>query len=62
MVQKVRTISWLLVICTVSMFAADWSELYCHNSALGATLQNETKTLERQYAPDRKVDILHITI
>lgn len=62
MFQTVRTISWLLVICAISMVAADWSGLYCHNSALGATLQNKTKTVERQYAPDRKVDILHITI
>lgn len=67
MFQTVRTISRLLIIFAVSMFAAGtvvagWHQLHDHNSALGATLQNETKTVERRYAPDRKVDILHITI
>jgi len=62
MVKAIRTIRWSLVIYAVFIFGSDWSELNFHSSAFGAALQGEAKTVERQYAPDRKVDILHITI
>ena len=29
---------------------------------IGGTLQDRARTAERRYAPDRKADILHITI
>ncbi|MCP4610242.1 MAG: hypothetical protein GY845_16150 [Planctomycetes bacterium] len=67
MFQKVRTSSQSLVISLVFIIAAafgglDWCQLNFNSSALGAAPQGKAKTVERQYAPDRKADILHITI
>ena len=67
MFQKVSAISCLLMICAVSLLSAetvddDWHALHLPGSAFGSALQSKAKTEERQYAPDRKADILHITI
>ena len=67
MFQKVRTLSQSLLILLVFVIAiefggVDWYKLQFNRSAFGAALQGEAKTVERQYAPDRKADILHITI
>jgi len=55
------------MICAVSLLSAetvddDWHALHLPGSAFGSALQSKAKTEERQYAPDRKADILHITI
>lgn len=67
MFQKVRTPNQTLVILLVFIIAVafggvDWCQLNFNSSALGAAPQGKAKTVERQYAPDRKADILHITI
>jgi len=67
MFQKVRTHSHSLVILlvfiiTVVSGGVDWCQLNFNSPALGAAPQGKAKTVERQYAPDRKADILHITI
>jgi len=67
MLQKVRSLSQSLVILLVFIIAVefggiDWCQLNFNNSAFGAALQGKAKTVERKYAPDRKADILHITI
>ena len=67
MFQKVSAISCLLMICAVSLLSAetvddDWHALHLPGSTFGSALQSRAKTAERQYAPDRKADILHITI
>jgi aminopeptidase N len=67
MFQKVRTPSPSLVILLVFIIAVafggvDWCQLNFNSSAFGAAPQGKAKTVERQYAPDRKADILHITI
>jgi aminopeptidase N len=58
---------WMFLVCLIGTAAtavADDTryELQCHRSVFGTALQDKTKTAERQYAPDRKADILHITI
>ncbi len=66
MFQKVRTLSRSLVILLSFIIAVEFGgvdgyRLRFNRSAFGAALQG-TKTAERQYAPDRKADILHVTI
>jgi aminopeptidase N len=67
MFQKARTLSQSLLILLVFIIAVEFGgvdrhKLQFNGAAFGATLQGEAKTAERQYAPDRKADILHITI
>jgi aminopeptidase N len=63
--KKIRIISLSLIVFSIFIVAAqtvgfDRCKLNFHSLAFGAAAQN--KTIERQYAPDRKADILHITI
>jgi aminopeptidase N len=44
------------------MVGFDWCNLNFHSPAYCAAAQSKSKTIERKYAPDRKADILHITI
>ena len=65
--KTTRTIRWLLFLFVTSITTAggiyaDAITLQSYNSINNATLQDEGKVTNRQYAPDRKVDILHITI
>ncbi len=67
MLQKVRTLSQSLVILLVFIIVTEFGgvegyKLQFNSSVFGAASQGEAKILERQYAPDRKADILHITI
>ena len=62
MVNTIRKIHLSLLVCVVFIVGSDWSVPNFHSSVFGATLQGKGETAERQYAPDRKVDILHITI
>ncbi|MHC4693015.1 MAG: M1 family metallopeptidase [Planctomycetota bacterium] len=67
MAKKARINSLSLVVFSISVFAAqmvgfDWCKLNFHSPAYGAAAQSKSKTIERKYAPDRKADILHITI
>lgn len=62
MVNTIRKIHLSLFVCAVFIAGSDLSMLNFHSPALGAAQQGKAKTVERQYAPDRKVDILHITI
>ena len=62
MVNTIRKIHLSLFVCAVFIAGSDLSVLNFHSLAFGAVQQGEAKTVERQYAPDRKVDILHITI
>jgi len=62
MVNTIRKIHLSLFICAVFMAGSDLSVLNFHSLAFGAAQQGEAKTAERQYAPDRKADILHIII
>ncbi len=62
MVNTIRKIHLSLFVCIVFIAVSDWSVPDFHSPAFGAARQGESKTAERQYAPDRKADILHITI
>jgi aminopeptidase N len=62
MVNTIRKINLSLFVCAVFIAGSDLSVLNFHSLAFGAVQQGEAKTVERQYAPDRKADILHITI
>ena len=54
MVIRVRAVSWSLVIFAVCIIGAE--------PGLCPAVKAESQITQRQYAPDRKVDILHITI
>jgi aminopeptidase N len=62
--KQVRINSLSLVVFSIFIFAAQTAGFeWCFNiPAYGAALQSKGKTTERQYAPDRRADILHITI
>ncbi len=62
MANTIRKIHLSLFVCAVFIGGSDLSVLNFHSLAFGAVQQGEAKIVERQYAPDRKVDILHITI
>ena len=67
MFKKVQTLSQSLVIFLVFIIVSEfggveWYKLQFNGSAFGAAPQGKAKTVERKYAPDRKADILHITI
>ncbi|MHC4556107.1 MAG: M1 family aminopeptidase [Planctomycetota bacterium] len=67
MTQLIRTTGWWFLVFVIGMAStvvADdtWHQLQCRRSDFGEALQEKTKTAEHQYAPDRKADILHITI
>lgn len=67
MIRVVRFISCALIVSAIGMGAtetgdAGWHELRSNRLASAAALQSESETPARQYAPDRKVDILHIAI
>jgi len=62
MVNTIRKIHLSLFVCAVFIAGSDLSVLNFHSLAFGTVQQGEAKTVERQYAPDRKADILHITI
>ena len=51
MLRKVGLIKCLLLVCAVSVLFAS-----------GSALQSKANIQERKYAPDRKVDILHVII
>jgi aminopeptidase N len=58
---------WMFLVCvagTAAIAVADDTrhELRCHRSVSCAALQEKAGTAGRQYAPDRKADILHIAI
>jgi hypothetical protein len=62
--NKIRINSLSLVVFSIFIVAAQTAGIDCckvnfHNPAYGAS---KSKTIERKYAPDRKADILHITI
>jgi aminopeptidase N len=52
----------LAFIIALEFGGVDWYKLQFNRSAFGAVPQGKAKTVEPQYAPDRKADILHITI
>ena len=65
--KTARTIRWPLFLFVTSIMTAvvvdaDTNILHSFSSTNNAALQGEGKAANRQYAPDRKVDILHITI
>ncbi|HUU20554.1 MAG TPA: M1 family aminopeptidase [Sedimentisphaerales bacterium] len=62
MINTIRKIHLSLLVYVVVIAAIDLSAPNFNSLAFGAAQQGEAKTVERQYAPDRKVDILHITI
>ncbi|MHC4727315.1 MAG: M1 family aminopeptidase, partial [Planctomycetota bacterium] len=67
MFQKVHTLRPLRVILFFFIIAVEFGgvgyySLQFNRSAFGSALQGKAQTVERQYAPDRKADILHITI
>ncbi len=67
MIRLIRATGWMLIVCVVCLVvfqtaSADRHELRCARMSSRAAQRNESKTVERQYAPDRKVDILHIII
>jgi aminopeptidase N len=52
--KRLWTIRLSLIICLICIVGAE--------SGLSAAAKSESEIIPRQYAPDRKVDILHITI
>ncbi len=67
MARIIRTISFVTLICvgglTNTGIADDrLNELQCGRMTFAAAAQEKAAVTERQYAPDREADILHITI
>ncbi len=67
MTQRVQWLIWLLAICLVCATVAenavaDWYDASCGPLVVRAAAQTNKGAVERQYAPDRNADILHIII
>ncbi len=67
MIRTVRAVFCMFIACIVGITAvetvgAGWEEFRCGRIAFAAAQRNQGETPEPQYAPDRKVDIIHITI